>query len=890
MRRPPIIDRLTAAAVAVLVGGALGCTGEPASGVAVVERWVEDEPAEVFRRERVLESRVVATWRFEGPEMSSVWELNVPPDQWQAGSAGLRLEPEKQYVLLERPVDIEAADVDAFELLIEGLARKPVAVEWAGPGQAFSSRRRVQVDLGIQEESRLRRHRLALAGHPGWQGPVERIRFALVIPRDGVAVVDRVELLRESVDPELLEDALGRAWRIELGGELRSALVAPDDRPLSRTVQVPEDAVLELGVGAERVPEEGLEFAVTAMVDGESAPILVERVTQVDRWRDLRLDLARYGGRRIDLELEVRGGYDRSRGLAAWSSPELVAPAGTRRPNVVLILIDTLRADRLSCYGWDRETTPAIDRYAARRGVVFEHVVAPAPWTLPSHVSLFTALDATRHGVNHQHGAPEGMTMLAERLRAEGYATAAMTGGGFLHQQYGFAQGFDRYAAYDVGMGHDEELETGVERALGFLEDVGGRPFFLFFHTYEVHNPFRPRQPYLERLTGRTTDLVVDVVKGPQERQGAVRPRRGLAAMRDGALVERQPDDLYELALDLYDAGIAYTDHHVGRLLDRLEASGVADDTVVVITSDHGELFGEHGHVNHYTLYRENLLVPLVVAAPDGRRAVERVTRQVRLVDVTPTILELVGLDVPAGLDGVSLVPLLDGRAGPERLDVALSYAASSNWGLAVRRDGVGQLTIRNDAWSDPTAPVEELAAVDADGPAPRPAAADELRNIAEEVLEGDMPALRIRIANRTGRRPMSGTIEGPAIHMSRVKSTGIGCRCLERRGGSRARFEVPPGEVITVALEAVPAGALQIVVEPAGPRSGTSVAIDPERLDRPFRAALREGSWVMGPEVGDGEDGVVAWWHHRPEAQVSFTGEVDPEVRAQLEALGYVE
>lgn len=325
----------------------------------------------------------------------------------------------------------------------------------------------------------------------------------------------------------------------------------------------------------------------------------------------------------------------------AGPSARPVVRAGA--PNVLLVSIDTLRADHVHAYGYARETTPAIDRLAAE-GVRFDLALAPAPWTLPSHVSLLTGLPPLRHGVldDGRRLAAEAVT-LAEALRDAGYTTAGFVSAPYLEADYGFAQGFDRYDDYTVSPASEHfshravtspRLLDAVTRWLDERESRrDDRPFFLFVHMWDPHYDFVPPPPFDRHFD---PDYAGPVTGDDFERGGAVH-----AGM--------DPRDLAHVVA-LYDGEIAFTDLHLGRILDRLRASGALDRTLVVVTGDHGEEFFEHGTKGHrQNLYDTVLRVPFVMRLPGAIPGGVVVERQVRLLDVAPTILGVVGLDAPAG-------------------------------------------------------------------------------------------------------------------------------------------------------------------------------------------------------------------------------------------------
>ena len=343
--------------------------------------------------------------------------------------------------------------------------------------------------------------------------------------------------------------------------------------------------------------------------------------------------------------------------LAVSLSPALVA-CGSRdssptRPNVILISIDSLRADHLACYGYERPTSPAIDALAAG-GVLFERAVAQAPWTLPSHASLFTSLYTRTHQTGDVSRRLPPFPTLATELAGAGYSTMAVVGGTFMQTEFGLDRGFEIYDDELAKAGHRQSHRAvtspeTLEKSLQLL-GTSPSPFFLFVHFWDVHYDYIPPAPY---------DTLFD-----PDYEGDITGHRFYG--NDAVNAGMDPADL-EHILALYDGEIAWVDEHVAKLLSELEARGLAEDTLVVLTADHGDEFFEHGLKGHtHSLYEELLHVPLVVRGPGVPSAV-RVPQRVELIDVMPTVLELVGLPVPDGAQGRSLRPLLDGAPWPPR-------------------------------------------------------------------------------------------------------------------------------------------------------------------------------------------------------------------------------
>ncbi len=315
-------------------------------------------------------------------------------------------------------------------------------------------------------------------------------------------------------------------------------------------------------------------------------------------------------------------------------------PAGP--PNVLLISIDTLRPDRLGCYGHDRPTSPTLDELA-RTGVLYEDVTAASPWTLPSHASILTGRYPSRHGVkDHVNRLRRGVPTIASVLRGKGYSTKAVVNSHNLSERYGLDRGF-----LDFEYVH-EQLDDGsipnrgpeiLAKARDWLEQ-DKRPFFLFLHFYDVHTDFTPGERYREMFV-RPYSGEID---GSTGQLGLIRAA-GTPIDADGV----------RFLFDLYDAEIRELDDLLGEFLVWLDERGLAENTIVAITSDHGEEFMEHGSLLHgRTYYQEVIRVPWILHGP-GVPAGVRVATPVHHVDVAPTLLALAGVEIPKGLDGLDL-------------------------------------------------------------------------------------------------------------------------------------------------------------------------------------------------------------------------------------------
>ncbi len=336
--------------------------------------------------------------------------------------------------------------------------------------------------------------------------------------------------------------------------------------------------------------------------------------------------------------------------LAAVASQGCTGP---RRPaplrNLVLIVVDTLRPDHLHAYGYPRETAPAFTRLAAE-GVLWDGV-SPTSWTKPAAASILTGLHPLRHQTFTNHDAlPEAATTLAERLRARGYATLGITANGWLSRGAGFAQGFTAYYSMldDLEHGQFSTAEQLNSELLPRLKSLA-QPFFLYVHYLDPHAPYDPVRDYRgRRLVGRLA-----------ERQGGV----SIPELRMNEVL-RRPAELLEDATDLYDGEIRRSDDGIQDLLRELRSLGLAEGTLTVVTSDHGEEMEEHGRMGHgQTLYEEVVRVPLLFHAPGILPPGARLGAA-SLLDIAPTVLELLSAPVPpAEVDGLSLAARM--RAAP---------------------------------------------------------------------------------------------------------------------------------------------------------------------------------------------------------------------------------
>ncbi len=329
--------------------------------------------------------------------------------------------------------------------------------------------------------------------------------------------------------------------------------------------------------------------------------------------------------------------------LAGCSQPE--APALLERPNILLITLDTTRADRLGAYGYSKDTSPKLDALAAE-SVFYTRAVATSSWTLPSHASLFTGKFTRSHGARYDaegplrlldaidgqpsweqyraRGLARDEVTLAQLLSEAGYETGAVIGGPWLKKVFGLDRGFTHYDDSQVGTVAGRQADSMTQGALGWLDTVEGKPFFLFLNYYDPHGPYAAPRDLVEKF------------------------------LPPGGVMQRPPRTSQQLNA-LYDGEVAFMDRHIGVLLDRLKESGEYDRTWIIVTADHGELLGEHRIRGHgTTLYEEELHIPMFMKYPAGEAEPVRSDERIQLVDLFPLICERLGLVTPEGIQGTA--------------------------------------------------------------------------------------------------------------------------------------------------------------------------------------------------------------------------------------------
>lgn len=914
-RRRLLSSAVLAGLLAILGGCADSDDRGAAAGTRAVAHRFLPAPATILPDTRsLLRATPIRTWTFADSEGWEVRPRALAPRGGFAG--GLCPGTERAVVSIDLAAEsaLDAEQAHEIEVEIAGGGVADTELCWAGTGEDFAAERCLQAhNVGDQP----RRFRFALGSIASWSGRIVQLRLA--------PLTDRCFTLRELTASRLeLDDAAvtmsrGTGVAAAFGAgrftDTRPALVAVPGRPIVQQLEVPLGGALHVGLGVEFGVRDPVVFEVSARKGAADLPRpLFERTIEppatadAARWVDVVVDLRPFAGETVELVLETKspGKLAPGLGFAVWGAPQVVAGhAGPERPNVLLVSLDTLRRDHLSLYGYQRDTTPNLERWAERCGVVFEKAVAPSPWTLPSHVAMFTGLDALSHRVNHAVPVPARLTMLAQHLRSAGYDTAAVTGGAYLAPAFGLSRGFDRFwhwSSRDIASASDE-IQEGIGRTRALLDGGLARPFFLFLHTYEVHTPYEEREPYFSRFRGDSGEKKAAATsRVVVERQQPPRADDGYQAWFSWNWLDKfhpanqegvplRPDER-QLAVDLYDSGIAYTDAQLGELLDHLHSTGLDRTTWVIVTSDHGEALGEDGLMGHAYLDDSNLLVPLVVFPPACAGGGRRIPGLARTIDVTPTILDALGIEVDTPRDGESLMPALRGESW-RGARTAWSYAGSTGRGAALRVDDRWRYELANSAFAPDWGQAKQISLVD--GELSRVDVPDSVRRTMLERLRSGTEGLHLRFANAEAA-PIEFRVTGGAIDTKTIKAWSHPPAPIRFEEWRTLVVTLPPGSSLELLVgKVVPPTRMQVAVAaPPGseiPKGTLGLDFPVGRLSR--RICLVDGAWSAdhcGQPGASLRTGLEAnWTHDAATALAGEPGAADPELTGRLRALGYI-
>ncbi len=614
---------------------------------------------------------------------------------------------------VENPVDGDD-DLLVSELSFTTMSQTRAVAVVLATGLEISFGLRTHVDQQPGATAQLGAVRLA---HQGVEG-LSHARFRSVHPPD----------------PLLLDDSNELRVKPTLECVVRDAMLAPPGTRICWTLDIPEAGALRFATGVawnhSATPGRDVVFRVRC---GDDSVFEATQTTEQRGWSDQQIRLDDCSGRR-ELCFETSAADGPGTLWSLWGTPEVTAlrpPAEEPPPQtIILVSVDTLRADRLGLYGYEYPTSPNLDRLG-RGAAIYENHVAQTGWTLPSHVSMLTGLAPEAHGVTGQMdrildllevGFDPTVPTLAAALRRAGYSTHAIVSAPYLDPTFGFDRGFDSYDASTISShlrSHQDMTAPQLARlSRRLIENSGTRPLFLFLHFWDVHYDYIPpredlaavhrqlaeqpldytqvRHPFTRHVDPALLRLVMiaDPTRPPPEFYGRVR-----------SMLPSYPrvNAFMQLMSDLYDGEVRTVDRHLGLILEDLRRAD-RGDWALLLTGDHGESFMEHGTLGHGVdnIFSEGLIVPLVLHAP-GRVTAARRRSPSMTVDIAATLLDLAGLDALPNAHGRSLLR----PAESSRLVVGhdgSSAGSRPHWTIIGCWSGVSSALISSST-SNPTAP-----------------------------------------------------------------------------------------------------------------------------------------------------------------------------------------
>ena len=493
----------------------------------------------------------------------------------------------------------------------------------------------------------------------------------------------------------------------------RKTIVSRAPERIVIDLDLPARPWLDLAYGT--IEDGPITFEVTVTASGTETSLLKRTVTTPQRWSTSRLELSEYAGQSVTLSLGLDA--DNPGMLGYWGSPVVrnsgampdnthvtadrsaLLDGGSKRPRAIILFIsDTMRRDHLEAYGYERSTAPTLTKLA-NEGVLFADNISQASWTKVSVPSILTSLYPSTHGITDiPDRLPSSVTTMSEAFRDAGYATWPTSSVVFTGKLSNLHQGVDvlheRTSIGELDHSRAKTARTYVDRFLEFAGDHHDVPFFAFIHVFDPHSPFEPYAPY-DALWG-TTEGTAEHERGMELWEGASNPD-GLPTQEEMDSTDVDQELFVQHENDWYDGSIRAMDVEIARLMEGLEQLGIADETLFVLMSDHGEEFLEHGyHFHGNSVYGEMINVPLIMHWPGvlpGGTVVEQTTES---VDMMPTLLELAGITPPEQAQGQSLLPLIVDPEGVSEFG-AIQRAAFSE---RVAAAGISDLGLPHDSYA----------------------------------------------------------------------------------------------------------------------------------------------------------------------------------------------
>jgi len=380
------------------------------------------------------------------------------------------------------------------------------------------------------------------------------------------------------------------------------------------------------------------------------------------KWFDYAIDLKEYEGQNVEITFRTNPKFDKTFDYCAIANPIIYQGKKDYKTNknVILISIDTLRADNVGAYGYSRNTTPFIDKFS-KDSTTFKRCIAQSSWTLPSHMSMFTSKISSEHGVWDSNVILDRHNItFTEILHNEGYTTQGFVTHKFLATEYGFHKGFESYV-----YNQDEKADKVSKKAIDWISKNKNKPFFLFLHYFDPHFDYKPPEPYNKRFD--------------PDYKGKILGSLGYLYKYSDPRNKIPPEDLEHLKA-LYDGEILFADKGIGIFIRGLQKLEILDNTMIIITSDHGEEFKDHNSMLHgMTLFEEQLLVPLIIHTPDCVPGI--IDTQVESIDIAPTILDFLDLMPLSSFQGQNLYSFLDGKEDSTGYKKIPAFSESKRFG-----------------------------------------------------------------------------------------------------------------------------------------------------------------------------------------------------------------
>jgi arylsulfatase A-like enzyme len=618
------------------------------------------EPPRFYRFDDNLDN-VAAVNISQPPEVQDVlgFEFDaVEPSGWTVthnGSCEVRdgslVATTQDVAFLASPdnLEIEASDAHSISVRMKVDGVDWVVLDWRWQGaETVSDRNRFRIY--VPRPGQWFSYNIKTAGLRGWNEPdgvVTQLRF--MIPSKARVEVDYFRLLTRKA--HFAQKALG-VTQYTLSNQTRTCLYTHCPAEIEYKLAIPEEAHISVALGIVE-PDPPVEFSVAVKQGGSVKNLFNRQISTNEQWSDAKVDMSAYASKEVNIVF--RADCQEGRNIALWSNPILYqakavseGPSGDlprdRDFNVILYLIDALRADHLDAYGYSRKTSPTITELA-NEGVRFARCFSQETWTRPAIVSLFTSTYSLVHGVRgHADAVPNYMALLPEILRSHGYATAAVSLNSNMGRLANLTRGFGQFDETYVLKRRD-----CLPESTAFLENCRDRRFFLYIHTVEPHWSYKPPEEFVR--------LFVPAGEDPRD-------------------------------VDLYDAEIVRADSNVGLFVSKLKELGMYDNTLLIVTADHGEAFGEHeGIFKHADKpYNELIHIPLIMRLPGALPTGKVVEQNVQFIDIAPTILDIVNIQGNEQFHGMSLLPLITG--GPrEAFESRTVYAVGKGVTAAIRDD-----------------------------------------------------------------------------------------------------------------------------------------------------------------------------------------------------------